>query len=228
MMTGFPDESLINRYQFFRLIQSMKAGVDIDMRGALAHYSEAADMTGMTIVETVQNLSDPVILQSAPAFALTNAGRLIRYAEDCGAFISSQVRSIEYAEPSVTDADMEEVLAEDAIFLRALVLQSLESLSASDHPIYGPALQRYEGATIYIRNEAEFIGFEAELEALTNETIADIDEKLALHLDMVEGDLDKESISTSSDMLESMNQTSKEESHRGVYQTLNRILNSRY
>lgn len=228
MMAGFPDDSLINRYQFFRLIQSMKAGVDSDMRAAFTHYGEKTDMGQTGVVETIENLSDPVVLQSSPAYALTNASHLIRYAEDCSPFIASQISSIEFAEPSVTEAAMEEVLAEDAVYLRALVMESLESLSAQNHPIYGPATERYEGATIYIRNEGEFIGFEAELEALTNDTIAEIDDKLALHLQMVEGDIDKETVSTSSDMLESMNRTSKQESHRGVYETLFRILNSPY
>lgn len=228
MMTGFPDESLVNRYQFFRLIQSMKSGVDSDMRAGLSHYGEKVDLSTENVVDTVQNLSDPVVLQSSPAFALSNASHLIRYAEECNGFISSQISAIEYAEPSVKEASMEEILAEDAVFLRALIVQSMETLSAGDHPVYGPAMRRYEGATIYIRNEAEFIGFEAELDALTAETISEIDDKLALHLSMVEGDINNESISTSSDMLESMNKTSKQESHRGVYNTLYRILNSRY
>lgn len=226
MMAGFPDESLVNRYQFYRLIDMMEDGADSGVNAALEHFGAKNSLGQETVVDVVRNLSDPVMLQSAPRYTVGNAAQLIEYAQQCRPFISAQIASIEVAEPSVTDPLFEEQLAEDAVYLRALVVQSLESVSAQIHPVHGPAVLRYQNATVNIRNEAEFVGFAAELDSLSLETLVELDEKLVLHQDVIEDDIDKEVVSSSNQMVQSMNQSSKEESDRKVNYIMWRILNS--
>jgi hypothetical protein len=227
MMAGFPDDSLANRYQFYRLINMMENGVDSGVLDALDHFGARNSFGQDTVIDVVTNLSDPVMLQSAPRYSIGNAAQLIEYAQTCRPFINAQIASIEVAEPSVTEARFEEQLAEDAVYLRALVVQSLESVSAHIHPIHGPAVTRYQNATINIRNEAEFVGFEAELDALSFETLAEMDQQLVVQQQVVEGDIDKEIVSSSTQMVQSMNQASKEESNQKVNYIMWRILNSR-
>jgi len=224
MMKDFPDDSLVNRYQLFRLIEMMEVGVDSGVSDALTHFGMKNSLGTDTIVEVVQNLSDPVMLQSQPRYSLGNAAQLINYAQHCKPFISSQIASIEAAEPSVNEGLFQEQLAEDSVYLRALVVQSFESVSAHNHPIYGGAVQRYGDGTVFIRNEAEFAGFEAELDALSIETLEDLDQKLLVHQDIVEEEVDKEIMASSADMVNSMNQASKDEANRKVYQIMCQIV----
>jgi hypothetical protein len=226
MMRDFPDDTLVNRYQLFRLIEMMEVGVDSGVSDALTHFGMKNSLGTETVVEITQNLSDPVMLQSQPRYSIGNAAQLIGYAKHCKPFIASQVASIEAAEPSVNDGLFQEQLAEDSVYLRALVIQSLESVSADKHALHGPAVKRYADGTIWIRNEAEFAGFEAELDALSIDALTDLDQKLMIHRDVVEEEADKEIMSSSSEMVNSMNEQSKIEAQRKTYQIMCQISGS--
>lgn len=224
-MSGFPSDDPAGRYQFFVLTETVGMDVDATTLSAMKHFGQPPLPGDVSMVDVIEAIANPVMLQAQPAATVAQTVSLIEFAQDCAPYIRGQIDSLAFIEPSFNDPTFNVTIREDALYLRQMAGDALSRLGAQSDPVYGPAIYNYDASLLSLRNEIEFTAFETELDDLEGLYLADLDEKLALANDQINSEMDREVLDSSIAISDDMSEASNEERKRRMMQTLFRILN---
>lgn len=223
-MAGFPDHGHVARYQFFRLAEAMAADATLQFQAALEQYG-AGDIAPETpIVDVVEGIANPVIRQAAPSLAVAQTAHLISFAKTCAPFIAGQAASLEAFDATLAHAEFNQVVQEDALFLRQVLSDVLFRLRANEDPVHGPAVLRYTEALVVTRDEIEFAGFESDVGEIEALFMDDLDGRLARSNEIINGDMRAESVSSAVALADDLNEATRETHRQAMRATLAQIL----
>ena len=187
LLSGFPDDSIESRYIFFRLSQELAKGMTPELSQIMAEFMAEhetrrlpADASMMTVVE---DIADPVLRQAAPAQTIANMAHIAYFDALCGSFVQGQVDSLLAFNPDLVEMDL--IVREDALFLRQILVESLDRLGADT-----AATQAYTRSLVVERDDIEYVGFEDEVDQLEALYMGDLDTKLARSNDAVNESVD--------------------------------------
>ncbi|MEM6499615.1 MAG: hypothetical protein AAF709_23195 [Pseudomonadota bacterium] len=224
-MSGFPVDDPAGRYQFFVLTETVGQDVGMDTLDAMKHFGQPALPNDVAMVEVIEAIANPVMLQAQPSATVAQTVSLIEFSQNCAPYIRGQIDSLTVIEPSYSDPTFNMTIQEDALYLRQMAGEALARLDAHNDPVFGVSVSQYDVALLNMRNEIEFTAFESELDDLEGLYMADLDQKLALVNDQINEEMDREVLDSSIAISDDMSKASDEERKRRMLQTLFTILN---
>jgi len=222
VMSGFPDDSDIARYQFFRLTEEMAIDATPSLRSAIDAFGDGDVDASTPILDVIETIANPVIRQAAPEIAISNMEHLIDFAGRCDTYLTGQIESLRAFDPTLSDSDT--VIAEDALYLRQVLSDSLMRLGAATDPVHGFAVAQYAGSLVTMRDEIEYASYVSEVDELESLFMVDLDGRLARSNDMINKEMDREIVSESMALAHSMNDDAEKKRKASALQTLARIL----
>ncbi len=227
IMSGFPNEDHVPRYQFFKLTQELTRDVTPTFRSTLDYFGDSSVNEQTLVTDVIENIANPVYRQAAPEITIGNMGYLIDFALDCESYLTGQIESLEAFDPSLTDSEFNVVISEDALFMRQILSDTLFRVGAQDHEVFGPFVHDYANSLVTTRDRIEFAGFESELESLEAVFMTDLDGKLARSNDVINNEMDQETLASALEITDDMNQEAKMKSKQKMLRTLSSILGGR-
>jgi len=227
IMSGFPDNGHVPRYQFFKLTQELTKDVDPMLRASLQYFGDSTVTTETPVTEVIENIANPVFRQAAPEITIGNMGYLVDFALDCETYLSGQIESLEAFDSTLTDAEFNIVISEDALFMRQILSDSLFRIGAQDHEVFGPSVQAYAGSLVTTRDEIEFASFENELADIENSYLVDLDGRLARSNDVINNEMDQETLISAIEITDDLNSEATKRRKENMLRTLARILGGR-
>ena len=223
-MSGFPDHGHVARYQFFRLAEAMAVDATPEFEAVLEFYGEGEVAPDTPVVNVVEGIANPVIRQAAPSLAVAQTAHLISFAKACGAFISGQAASLEAFDNTLAHADFNQVVQEDALFLRQVLSDVLFRLEANADPVHGSAVTAYADALVVTRDNIEFASFDSDVDEIEALFMTDLDGRLARSNDVINGDMHGDSVSSAVSLADDLNESTRETHRQAMRVTLARIL----
>ncbi len=234
VMSEFPqddgtEESLIPRYQFYTLTQDIAVGATPEFSQTLTHYRHISENEYGTIdantpiLDIIEAIANPVIRQAAPELVVANMSHLVDFAQRCETYIDGQIMSLTAFNPNLVNDDL--IIQEDALYLRQILSDSLSRLGADAHPVYGPSTKHYAASLILARDNIEFASFETELDDIEALYMSDLDGRLARSNDMINSEVNRETLGDAVTLAKDMNKASKRAQKEDQIRTIFRILN---
>lgn len=222
IMSGFPNDDYLPRYQFFRLTEMMAAGSSARFLSALTAYGDGIIPDETPILDVVEDIANPVLRQAAPELAVSNMAHLINFARDCDTYVSGQVKSL-LAYDSTLSLD-DTVIGEDALYLRQVLVDALQRLDAHKDPIHGEVVNAYSGSLVSARDDIEFAAFQSDIAELEELYMSDLDGRLARSNDLINEEMNRETLGDAVILSDDISQSQRKlDKQRDVY-TLLRIL----
>ena len=225
IMAGFPNDDTTGRYQFFKLVQSLSEGTSPQFLAALEHYGEGQVAADTPVLEVIDGIANPVLRQAMPSLTVAQSAFLINFALDCQQYVEGQTASLVAFDADLSDPDFNKVIAEDALFLRQILSESLYRLGAADDPVHKAAVENDAILIVGRRDEIEFASFDASVSDLESLYMDDLDGRLATINDAINSEMDREVLNQSVSLSKDMSRDAKEENERQVLRTLFGILN---
>lgn len=223
-MAGFPDSSPQARYQFYRLVQASAVGADAGLLDALTAFDGGGIPADTPIIETVEEIANPVMRQAAPQLIVAQMAHLIGFAQDCAPYIDGQVRAYVATDPSLADPQYNREIGEDALFLRSVLLDTLYRLEADTDPHHGMAVARYQRSIVTQRDEIEFAAFDSELDELETLALGDLGDRLDMANASVNDTLDQGQLDAAVGLSRDMSEAYQRESRARMAQVFIDIL----
>lgn len=224
VITGFPNDDSVARYQFFKLTEDLSVDATpafVQILAAQDTGNFSADTPVLDIIETIAN---PVLRQAAPQIVIEAMHHLIDFNVKCEPYISGQVASLTAFDSSLKDSDI--IIAEDALYLRQILLDSLVRLGADEDPIRKIEIDGYSNALVRARNAIEFKAYDDDVSDIESLFMEDLDGRLARSNDIINNEIDREvlgdAVILSNDMIENLKRKQKEENVRTLARILNR------
>ena len=224
IMNGFPDNGHETRYQFFKLTQELAKDVDPTFRSAIDFYSDYQVNHSTPIMEVIENIANPVYRQAAPEITVGNMGYLIDFALDCDSYLTGQIESLEAFDYNLKQSEFETVIGEDALFMRQILSDSLFRMGGSEHEIFGPSVRAYADNLVRARDSIEFASFESQMASLEAVYMTDLDGRLARSNDVINNEMDRESLAYAMEITNDLNEQAKLEARRKSMKILTMIL----
>lgn len=224
MMTGFPEISLEDRHQFYALIRALSHGADPQFVAAMQAYGEGEVTPDTPVVQVIEAIANPVMLQAAPQATIAQTAHLIRFGTECQVFLDGQMASLEAVNPSLADGRTRLTIGEDALYLRSLLLDAMYRLSADTDPQHGAAVAAYQRDLVTQRDGIEFAAFDAEIADIEALATGDLEERLDRANNALESGMDTENVARAADLSDMLNAAQREETQRRVSQILIDIL----
>lgn len=224
VMGGFPSDSEIARYQFFRLTQDISADATPQFQAALNHYGDPKVDETTPVLEVIETIANPVLRQAAPEIVVANMAHLIDFQTRCETYVSGQIQSLLAYDASLGDSNA--VIAEDALFLRQILSESLLRLGADKDETHWYAAAQYEGALVSTRDVIEFAQYSDEIDDIEALYMVDLDGRLARSNDMINEEMDRNALADAVTLSEDMNKAEKDRHRERTIMTLFRILNA--
>lgn len=226
LMAGFPDDGGLNsRHQFFLLLQHMAEGTDENTLKAFRHFGEDTLGKETNIVSVVEAIADTRLQQAVPEQVISHSARLINFAHTCDPYIQSQLESIESADDTLSHSAYKLQVVEDSLFLRESLSNSLESVNASSNELHGALILAYSNYSVKLRDRAELLAFDAELEEITLAAIQELEQKHDVLQKNIEEGTDKELINIGLTMAKDTRTMSTEKIEEEAASIMWRILN---
>lgn len=214
ILTGFPDANYQERYQFFRLVQLMGVDSTPDFRRALLAFSDGPVPADTPITDVIDVISNPVIRQAAPEIAISNMGHLIEFSKTCEAFIKGQTDSLSIYDSGLNEVSFNQVIAEDALFLRQVLVDTLYRQNADTDAVHAEPVIAYARSLVLARNDIEFAGFDSEVDELEAIFLSDLDGRLARSNDLINNEINTESIASAITLSRDLNKSAAEKATR--------------
>lgn len=224
-MSGFPQTGPVARYQFFRLVEELALGADAEMRAVLAAYVDGPLDPRRPVADIIEAIANPVLRQAVPSRTVAQMHHLIAFAHQCQPYVDGQINSLEAFDPALASADFNQIVAEDALFLRQILTDALYRLGADRDPAHELAVAAYSASLVRRRDDIEYAAFESEIVELEAIFMGDLDERLALSNAMINDEMNEEatsaSVALSNDMTEATKQQHREQLLRTIFTILN-------
>lgn len=224
MMSGFPEISLEDRHQFYALIRALAHGADPAFIEAMEAYGEGEVSPDTPVVQVIEAIANPVMLQAAPQATIAQTAHLIRFGTECSVFLDGQITSLEAVNPALADGRGTLTIGEDALYLRSLLLDAMYRLSADTDPQHGGAIAAYQRDLVRQRDGIEFAAFDAEIADIEAMATGDLEDRLDRANAALESGMDTENVQRAADLSDMLTKAQREESQRRVAQVLIDIL----
>ncbi len=222
ILSSFPSDDHVARYQFFRLTQELAVDAKPGLRAALAHYGGDTVNANTPVLDVIESIANPVLRQAAPDIIIANMNHLITFADRCETYISGQISSLHAFDNTLTLNDY--VIREDALFLRQVLSGSLQRVDAHTDPRFADASSAYASSLIVMRDDIEFEGFETDIDDLEMMFMTDLDGRLARSNDIINEEMNRETLGNAVTLASDMNKDLKRKEDQRVLVTLLRIL----
>ncbi len=224
VMSGFPNDDQIARYQFFKLTQELGVDSSPMLTSALDYFGDHTVTADTPVMEVIETIANPVLRQAAPELTIANMAFLIDFANVCDSYIAGQVTGLKALNPQLSEAEFNSVISEDALYMRQILSDSLFRINAQDHEIFGPTVRAYADALVTTRDRIEFTKFENDIESIEAIFMTDLDGRLARSNDVINQEMDRETLASSIEIIDEMNAEAKRKRKQEALYTLSRIL----
>jgi len=209
VMSGFPDDGHLARYQFFRLTEEMATDASPEFVSAMNHYADGDIADDMPIMDVIEDIANPVLRQAAPELAIASMAHLIDFAQRCESYVSGQVSSLNSFDASLRESDV--VIQEDALYLRQVLSDSLFRLEADTDAVQ--------------RDNIEFASYNSEIDELEALYMVDLDGRLKRSNDLINSEMNRETLGDAVTLSDDLNQAENHKRKQTALLTLFRILN---
>ena len=208
-MAEFPTDDPTARYQFFKLISDIGYGAEGESRALFDHYGQPAVEIGTPVLSVIEDIANPVLRQAAPEIIVSSMNFLIDFADACEVFIKGQTDSLIAFDNTLTNPELNSAIAEDALFLRQILTESLSRLGADTDPNWEGAAHSYSRSLIQQRDAVEFSAFETDITELESLFMDDLDGRLARSNEVINSEMDREILGDSISLARQMNEDAK-------------------
>lgn len=226
-LAGFQTENPEARYQFYVLTQDVARDASPEFRAALANYSGGETPSGSSILDVIEDATNPVLRQAAPDLTIANLAYVIDFSSQCEAALSGQINSLKAYDAALSDAAFNAMISEDALFLRQILSDSLFRLNADKDPRFGAVTKNYAGALVQTRDAAEFSTFVSEIDELEALFMTDLDGRLKRSNDMINEEMDREVMGDAIGLANSMDAAAAKRAKQERILSLIRIMGGR-
>lgn len=213
-MTALPDGSLAGRHQFFTLVKETAHGAGPAFQEALAAYGEGQVPDGTAMMDVVEAIANPVTRQAMPELTVAQTAYLIRFASECETALNGQIAALEATNPDLANGLYQQAMGEDALFLRATLLDALYRLSADSDPQHGATIAAYQRDLVAQRGDIEFAAFDAEIDEIEAMLSGDLGKRLTLSNEQVAESGDAGAVAAARASAEITSQAQREETQR--------------
>ncbi len=222
-MAEFPTDDSTARYQFFQLVRDVGYGAEDESRALFNHYGQPAVEIGTPVLSVIEDIANPVLRQAAPQVIVSSMNFLIDFADSCEVFIKGQTDSLIAFDNTLTNPELNSAIAEDALFLRQILTESLTRLGADTDPNWGTATQAYSRSLVQQRDAVEFAAFETDISDLETLFMEDLDGRLARSNDVINSEMDRELLGDSISLARQMSEDAKAKARQDRLYRLLRI-----
>ena len=209
-MAEFPTDDPTARYQFFKLVSDVAYGADDETRALFDHYGQPAVESGTPVLSVIEDIANPVLRQAAPEIVVSSMNYLVDFATVCNVYITGQTESLVAFDPTLSRPEVNTVIAEDALFLRQILSESLSRLGADGDPVWANAARQYSRSLVAQRDAVEFAAFETDIAELETLFMDDLDGRLARSNDVINSEMDREILGDAIQVSDDMNEAAKE------------------
>ncbi len=225
VMAGLPNDDPESRYQFLKLSKDLSQDASPAFQSALHHYGQGPVSFDTPVLDVIETIANPVIRQAAPAMTISYMAYMIDFYHLCGGYIDGQIGSLATANAALSEADINIVIAEDALYMRQILMDALYRQGAQDDPVFAPAVQTYANRLVVTRNQIEFTGFDHSVDDIEASFMRDLDGRLARSNDIINEEMDREVLSDSIELADDMNDDVRRKRQQEEMRTLYEILN---
>ena len=225
VMSTFPNKELEARYQFFKLTEKMALNATPEFKAAIKHFGDQNVELNVPVIKIVEAIANPVLRQAAPKITVTYMGHLVDFAGRCKTYIDGQVNSLLAHNSKLSNGDL--VIAEDALYLRQILSDSLIRLGADTNPQYSRSVNIYATSLLTMRDNIEFQAYARDIDGIEALYMIDLDGRLARSNDIINSEINRETLGDAVTLSKGMNEEMKRQEDRRTVETLLRIL-SRY
>lgn len=222
IMSGFPNSGPLPRYQFFKLSEDLAADATPEFRMALSEFGDGDVADDTPILDVVETIANPVLRQAAPEIIVANMAHLIGFAQDCETYLTGQINSLRAVDNTLSQDDI--IIAEDALYLRQVLSDSMSRLGADTDYIHAGAVNNYANALIVSRDNIEFAGFDTDIEDLEALYLTDLDGRLARSNDVINSEINQETLGDAVILSRDLSTTANQQEKQRSFITLLRIL----
>jgi len=149
---------------------------------------------------------------------------LVDFAAVCDVYITGQTDSLIAFDPALGNPEMNTAIAEDALFLRQILSESLSRLGADQDAVWGNAAQSYSSSLVAQRDAVEFAAFETDIAELETLFMDDLDGRLARSNDVINSEMDREILGDAVKISDDMNEAARKRAKQERLYNLIRIL----
>jgi len=146
---------------------------------------------------------------------LSSMNYLVDFAQSCDVYIKGQTDSLLAFDGSLANPELNTAIAEDALFLRQILSESLSRIGADSDIVWANAARNYSRSLVAQRDAVEFAAFETDIAELETLFMEDLDGRLARSNDVINSEMDREilgdSIQLSDDMSDAAMEKAKQE-----------------
>ena len=220
-MAEFPTDDPTARYQFFKLIDDVAYGADDQTRALFDHYGQPAVEAGTPVLSVIEDIANPVLRQAAPEIIVSSMNYLVDFASVCEVYITGQIESLIAFDGTLANSEANMLIAEDALFLRQILSESLSRLGADGDTVWSNAARQYSRSLVAQRDAVEFAAFETDIAELETLFMDDLDGRLARSNDVINSEMDREILGDAIQLSDDMNAAARE---RAKQERLYRLL----
>ncbi len=226
IMSGFPNSGPLPRYQFFKLSEDLAVDTTPELRMALREFGDGDVADDTPILDVVETIANPVLRQAAPEIVVANVAHLIGFAQDCETYVSGQINSLRATDSRLSHDDI--VIAEDALYLRQVLSESLSRLGGETDPVHGAAVRAYARSLIVSRDAIEFAGFDNDIDDLEALYLTDLDGRLARSNNVINDEMNRETLGDAVALSNDLSNSAIQQEKARSLNTLLRILGGGY
>ena len=223
VITGFPNDDQVSRYQFFKLTDELAVDADPEFVRALQAYEGDPLPTDIAVLDVIEAIANPVLRQAAPEIVVASMHHLIDFNQKCDPYLVGQISSLTAFDATLKNSDV--VIAEDALYLRQILLDSLSRLGVDNSPVHKTAALNYSNALVRSRDAIEYQAYDNDISEVESIFMDDLDGRLAQSNDIINSELNRETlgdaVNLSNELVNDLRRKQKDEDLR----TLSRILN---
>ncbi|MEP3655849.1 MAG: hypothetical protein ABJO36_13230 [Litorimonas sp.] len=209
-MAEFPTDDPTARYQFFKLVSDVAYGADRETRALFDHYGQPAVSAGTPVLSVIEDIANPVLRQAAPEIIVSSMNYLVDFAVACDVYITGQTDSLLAFDGTLANPDLNTAIAEDALFLRQILSESLSRLGADGDTNWANAASSYSRSLVAQRDAVEYAAFETDIAELETLFMDDLDGRLARSNDVINSEMDREILGDAIQLSDDLNEAAKE------------------
>lgn len=194
-----------DRYRQLSLMLMVSNGVDEKLLGAMENAGAAQASEGANAFEFEQ-YTTPLIRIVDQRTMVAGAAQLFRFTQTHSKAIGTRLEALMENQPEVATSPQAASIVEDAIIIRTAIADSVDYLQDTYRPETSnqPLSADYRARTIFLRNNLEYESYEAELDRLTGEAIAQVGGQTDAYERMFDDEVDSAALNKKIDAAEAV------------------------
>jgi len=198
-------------------------GANNETRALFDHYGQPVVETGTPVLSVIEDIANPVLRQAAPSVIVSSMNYLVDFSVACDVYIKGQTESLAAYDSTLVSPELNTAIAEDALFLRQILSDSLGRLGADKDASWSSVADSYSRSLVSQRDAVEFAAFETDISELETLFMNDLDGRLARSNDVINSEMDREVLGDSIQLSNDLNAAAKERARQERLYRLLRI-----